>query len=103
MNDPQEALRRMLKQMQSAGGGGGRFNGPPPRGAIAGAGLVAALVIGGVVLNASLFNGVYFAQLAFVYLNKRTVDGGHRAIKYTRYEACKDQMQVTTTLTGCTA
>jgi len=43
---------------------------------LAGGGLVAALIAGGLLLNASLFN----------------VDGGHRAIKYTRIHGVKDEV-----------
>lgn len=76
-------LQRMLQQMQGnlgrAGGSGGRRpgsdgGGPQLGGSIGGAGLVAvaALVVG---INASLFN----------------VDGGHRAIKYSRlYGVCPE-------------
>lgn len=53
MNDPQEAFRRFAKQVQRAGGPGGG----PPKGAFAGAGLLIALVGGGLALNASIFNG----------------------------------------------
>jgi len=42
----------------------------------AGGGLLAALIGGGLLLNASLFN----------------VDGGHRAIKYTRLHGVKDEV-----------
>lgn len=58
--------------MRRAGGGGGG----PSRGFITGTGLMVALVAGGMVLNASLFN----------------VDGGHRAIKYTRLYGVKDEI-----------
>ncbi|KAI0697887.1 band 7 family-domain-containing protein [Cytidiella melzeri] len=61
----QDAFRRFAQQVQRAGGSGGRL---PSGGAFAGGGLILALIGGGVLLNASLFN----------------VDGGHRAIKYTR-------------------
>lgn len=78
-------LQRMLQQMQGnlgrAGGAGGRRaggdgggGGSPFGGSIGGAGLVAvaALVVG---VNASLFN----------------VDGGHRAVKYSRiYGVCPE-------------
>lgn len=62
---------RRLRQMQSRGGYGGRPGGGPPqvpRGA-SGVFVAGALLAGGAyVLSNSLFN----------------VDGGHRAIKYTR-------------------
>ncbi|THV00845.1 proteolysis and peptidolysis-like protein [Dendrothele bispora CBS 962.96] len=59
--DP-ESFRRFAAQVRSQGGPN------PGRGFFAGGGLIIALVAGGLALNASLFN----------------VDGGHRAIKYTR-------------------
>ncbi|KAF2102329.1 hypothetical protein NA57DRAFT_34394 [Rhizodiscina lignyota] len=74
--DPQETWRRLTQTLQNAqrqgskrfGGGGGGFPGGNPRNVIGGMGLL-LLVGGGVVLaNNALFN----------------VDGGHRAIKYTR-------------------
>ncbi|KAF7288536.1 DNA mismatch repair protein 5 [Mycena chlorophos] len=61
--DP-EQLRKLAAQWQARNRGGGG----PGRGAVAAAGALATLVAGGLALNASLF----------------TVDGGHRAIKYTR-------------------
>ncbi|KAH9969785.1 band 7 family-domain-containing protein [Russula dissimulans] len=67
MNNQQEAFRRFAQQLQRVSQGGG-FPGGSPRGLFAGGGLVITLIAGGLALNASLFN----------------VDGGHRAIKYTR-------------------
>jgi len=67
----QEAFRKLANQLRTAGGGG-----PAPKGLFAGSGLLIALVTGGFVLNASLFN----------------VDGGHRAIKYTRIHGVKDDV-----------
>ncbi|KAM5533148.1 hypothetical protein V8D89_013196 [Ganoderma adspersum] len=73
----QDAWRRLSQQLQrvSTGGGGG---GPrlPVRGFFTGSGLLLALVGGGLALNASLFN----------------VDGGHRAIKYTRLRGVKEEV-----------
>ncbi|KAI0333788.1 proteolysis and peptidolysis-like protein [Cubamyces sp. BRFM 1775] len=73
----QDAWRRLSQQLQraSSGGGGG---GPrmPVKGFFTGTGLLLALVGGGFALNASLFN----------------VDGGHRAIKYTRLHGVKDEV-----------
>lgn len=55
----QEAFRRLAQQIQRAGGGGGGGpNRPGPRGLLTGGGLLAALVGGGLALNASLFNGM---------------------------------------------
>ncbi|KAF8500823.1 hypothetical protein F5888DRAFT_1876892 [Russula emetica] len=68
MNSQQEAFRRFAQQLQRASQGGGGFPGGSPRGLFAGGGLLITLIAGGLALNASLFN----------------VDGGHRAIKYTR-------------------
>ncbi|KAH8104688.1 band 7 family-domain-containing protein [Cristinia sonorae] len=65
----QDAFRRFAQQLQKASqqGGGPRLpNGG--KGLFAGGGAIVALVGGGLLLSASLFN----------------VDGGHRAIKYTR-------------------
>jgi len=70
MNDGQETFRRFAKQLRTVGGGS-----MPPggKGLFAGSGLLIALVAGGFALNASLFN----------------VDGGHRAIKYSRLYGVK--------------
>ncbi|EGN98248.1 hypothetical protein SERLA73DRAFT_138591 [Serpula lacrymans var. lacrymans S7.3] len=73
----QEAFRRFAQQLQRAsqGGGGGGIPGGPGK-FFAGSGLLIALVGGGIALNASLFN----------------VDGGHRAIKYTRLHGVSDEI-----------
>jgi len=75
--DGQEAFKRLQQQLKRATnqGGGGRLPGGPG-GLFAGGGLIIALIAGGIVLNASLFN----------------VDGGHRAIKYTRIHGIKDDV-----------
>ncbi|GJE98491.1 prohibitin family protein [Phanerochaete sordida] len=73
----QDAFRRLSQQLQRAGrnaGGGGGL--PGGKGFFAGTGLIVALIGGGVLLNASLFN----------------VDGGHRAIKYTRLNGVSDKV-----------
>ncbi|KAG6857156.1 Prohibitin-2, subunit of the prohibitin complex (Phb1p-Phb2p) [Tephrocybe sp. NHM501043] len=70
----QEAFRRLANQLRTAGGGSS--SGPGPKGVFAGSGLLVALVAGGFALNASLFN----------------VDGGHRAIKYTRLHGVKQDI-----------
>ncbi len=59
--------REMFAQLQRMANQAGRGGGPAPKIGGAAAGLL-LLVGGGAVLNESLFN----------------VDGGHRAIKYTR-------------------
>ncbi|TDL23287.1 hypothetical protein BD410DRAFT_787621 [Rickenella mellea] len=64
------AFEQFIRQVQQQGaraGGGGQIP-RPSGGALGGAGLLLLLAGGGIVLNTSLFN----------------VDGGHRAIKYTR-------------------
>jgi prohibitin 2 len=66
----QDAFRKFTQQIQRAGGQGG------PGRLFAGGGLVAVLIGGGVILSASMFN----------------VDGGHRAIKYTRLHGVKDEV-----------
>ncbi|KDR82763.1 hypothetical protein GALMADRAFT_238279 [Galerina marginata CBS 339.88] len=74
MNEGQEAFRRFAKQLRTVGGSSG---GPPgAKGFFAGSGLLIALVAGGFALNASLFN----------------VDGGHRAIKYTRLHGVTEEV-----------
>ena len=84
----QEAFRRLAQQLQKAGGSGGGGT-PGSRGFFAGGGLLVALIGGGVLLNASLFNGTpdcaRTGNSAFSF--SFAVDGGHRAIKYTRYES----------------
>ena len=56
----QEAFRRFAQQVQRAGGqGGGGYSGGPGR-FLAGGGLLAALIGGGLLLNAGLFNGASF-------------------------------------------
>jgi prohibitin 2 len=81
----QEAFRRLANQLKTAGGGGGPLPGGP-KGLFAGSGLLIALVAGGFALNASLFNGTISPQLYIQFRSLRIiqVDGGHRAIKYTR-------------------
>lgn len=53
----QEAWKRLANQLQKAAASGGRGGVPGGKGAFAGGGLLIALVAGGLVLNASLFNG----------------------------------------------
>jgi len=72
----QEAWKRLANQLQKAGASGGRGSIPGGKGAFAGGGLLIALVAGGLALNASLFN----------------VDGGHRAIKYTRLHGIGEEV-----------
>ncbi|TVY45073.1 Prohibitin [Lachnellula subtilissima] len=75
MSTPQEAWRQLAKNVErvrQAGGGGG----PSPKGFAGGA--AALLALGGILVvgNNSLFN----------------VDGGHRAIKYTRVGGVSKQI-----------
>lgn len=80
----QEAFRRFAQQVQRAGAqGGGGFSGGPGR-FFAGGGLLAALIGGGLLLNAGLFNGASFRSAQCSILELFKVDGGHRAVKYTR-------------------
>lgn len=85
----QEALRRLAQQLQRANSGGGPRIPGGGKGLFAGGGLVVALVGGGLLLNASLFNGMYLFSAISPLVSDCTilsvVDGGHRAIKYTRY------------------
>lgn len=65
----------MAQNAQRQGGGGGP-GGPSPKGLGAGAGGLLLLVGGGYLFNNALFN----------------VDGGHRAIKYTRIGGVKGEI-----------
>lgn len=53
----QEAWKKLANQLQKAAASGGRGGAPGGRGVFAGGGLLVALVGGGLLLNASLFNG----------------------------------------------
>ncbi|KAK1924463.1 putative proteolysis and peptidolysis-related protein [Papiliotrema laurentii] len=81
-----EAFAKLAQQlnrarMQAGGGGRGGGSGGNPfgglpgggKGAATGGGLIALLAVGGIALNYSLFN----------------VDGGHRAIKYSRLQGVR--------------
>ncbi|PSR70513.1 hypothetical protein PHLCEN_2v13664 [Hermanssonia centrifuga] len=72
----QEAFRRLVQQLQRASSGGKGPQLPGGKSFFAGSGLLVALVAGGFALNASLFN----------------VDGGHRAIKYTRLNGVTEEV-----------
>jgi len=71
----QEAFRRLANQLRTVGNNRGPLPGGS-KGFFAGSGLLIALIGGGFVLNASLFN----------------VDGGHRAIKYSRMHGIKGEI-----------
>lgn len=79
----QQAQRGARSNLRYAGGssggsssGGGSGRGPSPRAARRGAGALALLLGGGVLVNAAIFN----------------VDGGHRAIKYSRFAGVMDEV-----------
>jgi prohibitin 2 len=58
MADPQQAFRRLMNQLQRSAQSGGGGRGPNFGGrGLGAAGVVAALIGGGIVLSASLFNG----------------------------------------------
>jgi len=74
--DPREYMQRLQRAIQQRGQGG--FGGGLPSGGAAGRGLfgLIALGVGATILSNSLFN----------------VDGGHRAIKYTRVGGVKKEI-----------
>jgi len=75
--DGQEAFKKIQQQLRRVANQGGSGKIPGGSGGLfAGGGLIIALITGGLVLNASLFN----------------VDGGHRAIKYTRIHGVKNEI-----------
>jgi len=77
MGDPRETwqkLQQTLQQAQQRGRGG--FPGGTPKGLLGGAGGLLLLVGGGIFVSNALFN----------------VDGGHRAIKYTRIGGVKQEI-----------
>ncbi|KAJ2658259.1 Prohibitin-2, subunit of the prohibitin complex (Phb1p-Phb2p) [Coemansia sp. RSA 1200] len=76
-NNPQQQMDQFLKQMRrgfNMGGSGG--GGRPPKGAIGATGALVALGVLAWGFSASLYN----------------VDGGHRAIKYSRVTGVKDEI-----------
>ncbi|KIM89102.1 hypothetical protein PILCRDRAFT_813004 [Piloderma croceum F 1598] len=74
--DGQDAFKKIQQQLKRAANqGGGKLPGGPG-GLFAGGGLIVVLIASGIALNASLFN----------------VDGGHRAIKYTRIHGVKKEV-----------
>ncbi|WEW57990.1 Prohibitin-2, subunit of the prohibitin complex (Phb1p-Phb2p) [Emydomyces testavorans] len=81
MADPRETWQRLQTALQQRGRGGfGGFGGFPgggkPGRALGGVGALVVLGLGGYVISNSLFN----------------VDGGHRAIKYTRIGGVKKEI-----------
>ncbi|EAS35668.3 prohibitin-2 [Coccidioides immitis RS] len=78
MADPRETWQRLQTALQQRGRGAGfgGFPGGRPGRAFGGIGALVALGLGGYVISNSLFN----------------VDGGHRAIKYTRIGGVKKEI-----------
>ncbi|KLO15986.1 hypothetical protein SCHPADRAFT_870395 [Schizopora paradoxa] len=73
----QDILRRLVQQLQQQGARSSRGpNIPGGRAGGSAAALLVTFVVGGMALNASLFN----------------VDGGHRAIKYTRLNGVSNEV-----------
>lgn len=103
-----EAFARLAQQlnrarMQASGGGpgkggagGGNFNMPGgAKGAATGGGLLAVLAVGGLALNYSIFNGECPNRYDRVWGRKwlmGLVDGGHRAIKYSRLQGVRSDI-----------
>lgn len=71
-----QQLNRARQQASRSGGGGGGRGGGNGQGAATGGGLLMALVLGGLAVNASIYN----------------VDGGHRAILYSRLGGIQDKI-----------
>ncbi|KAJ1727886.1 Prohibitin-2, subunit of the prohibitin complex (Phb1p-Phb2p) [Coemansia biformis] len=67
-NDPEQQLRQFLRKIQRMGGGGGGGGGKAPKAAFGAGALLVTVGVLGWGAMASLYN----------------VDGGHRAIKYSR-------------------
>ncbi|KDN45346.1 hypothetical protein RSAG8_04933, partial [Rhizoctonia solani AG-8 WAC10335] len=84
-----DAFTRFAAQLQRqarAGSGGG---GGPGRGLLGGGAGLLLLVGGGIALNASLFNGKYHENPPDQIIDSNLVDGGHRAIKYSRFQGIR--------------
>lgn len=69
----QEAFRRLAQQLQRANSGGGPRIPGGGKGLFAGSGLIVALVGGGLLLNASLFNGVLQDPRSFDHLHSTSI------------------------------
>ncbi|KAK9449253.1 band 7 family-domain-containing protein [Limtongia smithiae] len=76
MSKPNDAFQRFTRAFQERATRGGASAPQPPKGAAAGAVGLTLLLLGGYALSNSLFN----------------VDGGHRAIKYTRLAGVSPQI-----------
>lgn len=83
--DPRDYFKKLQQSISSAQqkGRGGLPGGP--RNFFGGAAGLVLLATGAVVVNEALFNGTISYMRVFLIPSLRiTVDGGHRAIKYTR-------------------
>jgi prohibitin 2 len=98
-NNPRETWNRFQSALQRAQKSGGRGGGAP-KGAIGG-GLGLLLLFGAVAVgNSALFNGNSIQHIAvalgairsYADCHASIVDGGHRAIKYTRLGGVKPQI-----------
>lgn len=96
MGDAQERLRQLQQSLNNArqsgfkgfGGGGGN-----PRNVLGGIGSLLLVGGGGALLYNSLFNGLSrWLHLFHSSQLTSTVDGGHRAIKYTRISGVKSDI-----------
>lgn len=74
--DPRQHFERIQRSLQQRGGAG--FGGGMPGGGAAGRGVVGLILlgVGGAIVSNSLFN----------------VEGGHRAIAYSRFSGVKPQI-----------
>jgi prohibitin 2 len=90
--DPREHFQRIQRNLQSRGGAnfGGGAGGP------AGRGIVGLVLLAGVVAVGSnaLFNGMHitYSKTGRRRLIKCAVDGGHRAIVYSRIGGVSNQI-----------
>ena len=83
--DPRETWRKLQQTLASAQQQGRRGLGGNPRNLFGGAAGLLLLGGGALVLNNALFNGkIPYSNLQLAPTNAYQVDGGHRAIKYTR-------------------
>jgi prohibitin 2 len=93
--DPREAIRKLQQQIQqrtrgSFGGRGGFPGGAPILPIVA----IGVLLGGGFIVSNSIFNGRAILEQSCNWnvLTLLTVDGGHRAIKYTRIGGVKQEI-----------
>jgi hypothetical protein len=102
----QKVFQRLSEQARQNGVGGGGPSGsggqggPNLGGMLGGGAGIALLIGGGLAINSSLFNGMSYAFMSclccvnFTKFPKLllTVDGGHRAIKYSRFGGVKSEI-----------